>query len=74
MPAECSGCLELSGHQGGVARGVEKVVETGKQFVSTGCVQVESATDPRAQRQQVGVTETLWKALVTREDDAEKGM
>ena len=66
------GGLELGGHHGGVAGGVEQVVEGGGQRIALGVVEVEAAADAAAEARQVRVLEALGKTMVAGEDDAEE--
>jgi hypothetical protein len=63
---------ELTGHERGIACGVEEMVEAGEQLVARGVVERESASDARAQREQLGRAHTLGESCVTRKDDAKE--
>src|SRR5690606_31368757 len=62
------GGLELGGHHGAVARGLEQVIESGGQRVALGVVEVKAPADAAAEGCQVGVLEALGEAMVTGED------
>jgi hypothetical protein len=64
--------LELVRHEGGVARGLEDVVEAGEELVVASITEDEASSDAAAEREQVGSAQALWETLVAGKDDAEE--
>ena len=66
------GGLELGGHEGGVAGGVEEVVKAGEELVSGGVLEDEAATDAAAEGKELGDAKALGETGIAGEDDAEE--
>lgn len=66
------GGLQLGGHQPGVSRRFEQVVEAEEQLFARGVVEMQTAADAAAQGHEVGMTQPLGEPPVTDEDDAEE--
>jgi hypothetical protein len=66
------GGLDLGGHQGRIAGGLEEVVETGEKLVARSVFQDETAADAAAEGQEVRGAQLVDEAMVAGEDDTEE--